>query len=59
MVQQAEQAVSTLNVTCEELAKAAFPNDKLPVAISKHLETAAGAEFYEQYLIEKRDVGAA
>jgi hypothetical protein len=57
LLSKAQQAVSTMNVTCEELAKAAFPNESLPVAVTKFLETPAGAEFYGEYLVEKRDEG--
>jgi len=39
------------------LAKAAFPNEPLPIAVTKFLETESGREFYEHDLIEKRKVG--
>ena len=54
---KAEDVTAQMDVTCEVLAKAAFPDDKTPTAIAKYLATPAGAEFYEQYLQEKRDVG--
>jgi hypothetical protein len=54
---KAEQTIGTMDVTCEVLAKAAFPDDKTPTAIAKFLATESGKRFYDDYLQEKRDVG--
>jgi hypothetical protein len=54
---KAQEVLAQMGVTCEELAKAAFPTEKLPVAVAKYLETPAGKEFYNTYLMEKRDAG--
>jgi hypothetical protein len=54
---KAQEVAAQMDVTCEVLAKQAFPDDKTPTAVAKFLETPDGAGFYEQYLTEKRDAG--
>jgi hypothetical protein len=54
---KAQQAIGTMDVTLEELAKSADPGDKLPTAIAKFLASPQGADFYEQYLEEKAAAG--
>jgi hypothetical protein len=54
---KAEKAIGTMDVTLEELAKAAFPADKTPTAIAKYLAMPEGKEFYDDYLLEKQKVG--
>jgi hypothetical protein len=44
-------------VTCEVMAKQAFPNDNTPTAVAKFLKTDSGKEFYTGYLEEKAAVG--
>jgi hypothetical protein len=56
---KAQQTIATMEVTLEEVSKSAFPGDKTPTAIANYLQTPEGKEFYDDYLAEKRDVGAA
>jgi hypothetical protein len=54
---KAHEVAAQMDVSCEVFAKQMFPDDKTPTAIAKYLATPAGAEFYSQYLTEKRDAG--
>jgi hypothetical protein len=54
---KAQEVAAQMDVTCEVLAKQAFPDDKTPTAIAKFLGTDSGKEFYTGYLEEKAAVG--
>jgi hypothetical protein len=50
---KAQEVAAQMDITCEVLAKQAFPNDNTPTAVAKFLKTDSGKEFYTGYLEEK------
>jgi hypothetical protein len=54
---KAQEVAAQMDVTCEVMAKQAFPNDNTPTAVAKFLKTDSGKEFYTGYLEEKTAVG--
>jgi hypothetical protein len=54
---KAQEVAAQMDVTCEVMAKQAFPNDNTPIAVAKFLGTDSGKEFYTGYLEEKAAVG--